>query len=82
MQRFYFKTIFDEAISKVDINKTPGILLKGLLTNLRVKDEDANIIVDSILDWKNPILFRRLNGAKDAYSMSLAVPYEAKNANF
>jgi len=72
--------ITDEA-GKIDINKASEILLKGLLKSLGVKDEDADVIVDSIEDWRDADDFTRLNGAESDYYMSLAVPYEAKNAD-
>ena len=72
--------IIDES-GKIDINKVPDILLKGLLTALGVKDEDADVIVDSIEDWRDADDFTRLNGAESDYYLSLAVPYKAKNAD-
>jgi len=73
--------IIDES-GKIDINKVPDIILKGLLTSLGVKDEDADIIVDSIEDWRDADDLTRLHGAETDYYMSLAVPYKAKNADF
>ncbi|HTZ18069.1 MAG TPA: general secretion pathway protein GspK [Dissulfurispiraceae bacterium] len=73
--------IIDES-GKIDINKVPDIILKGLLTNLGVKDEDADVIVDSIEDWRDADDLTRLNGAESDYYMSLPVPYKAKNADF
>jgi general secretion pathway protein K len=72
--------IIDES-GKIDINKIPDILLKGLLTGLGVKDEDADVIVDSIGDWRDADDFTRLHGAESDYYRSLAVPYKAKNAD-
>jgi general secretion pathway protein K len=72
--------IIDES-GKIDINKVPDIILKGLLTNLGVKDEDADVIVDSIEDWRDADDLTRLNGAENDYYTSLPVPYKAKNAD-
>jgi general secretion pathway protein K len=72
--------IIDES-GKIDINKVPDIILKGLLTSLGVKDEDADVIVDSIEDWRDADDLTRLHGAETDYYMSLAVPYKAKNAD-
>ncbi len=72
--------IIDES-GKIDINKVPDIILKGLLTSLGVKDEDADVIVDSIEDWRDADDLTRLHGAESDYYMSLPVPYKAKNAD-
>jgi general secretion pathway protein K len=80
----YLVRITDES-GKIDLNtlnENSGILLKNLLVNSGVKDEDADTIVDSILDWKDADDLRRLNGAESDYYQSLPTPYKAKDANF
>ena len=80
----YAVRITDES-GKIDINTlndTSGIILKTLLTQMGVQDEDADTIVDSILDWKDADDLVRLHGAESDYYMSLPSPYKAKNANF
>jgi len=79
--REYVVKITDES-GKVDINAAPPLLLKNLLVNSGVRIEDADVIVDSIMDWKDPDDLHRLNGAESDYYMSLPNPYKAKNANF
>jgi general secretion pathway protein K len=59
-----------------------GIVLKNLLINQGVAPESADIIVDSILDWKDGDDLHRLSGAESDYYMSLPNPYNARNANF
>ncbi len=76
--------IIDES-GKIDINNLndlSGIILRNLLTNMGVPDQEILIIVDSILDWKDSDDLRRLNGAENDYYMSLAKPYKAKNSKF
>ena len=73
--------IIDES-GKIDINKVTDIILKGLITSVGVKDEDADVIVDSIQDWRDADDLTRLHGAENDYYMSLPVPYKAKNADF
>lgn len=77
----YSVAITDES-GKLDINTAPDIILRNLLNNLGTKGEDADIIVDSILDWKDPDDLTRLNGAETDYYMSLPKPYKARNADF
>jgi len=64
------------------LNETSGIILKTLLMQMGVQDDNADTIVDSILDWKDPDDLVRLHGAESDYYMSLPNPYKAKNANF
>lgn len=81
---YYTVRIMDEA-GKLDINTltdASGIILKNLLMNSGVKEDVADTIVDSILDWKDADDLRRLHGAESDYYMSLPNPYKAKNANF
>lgn len=78
---FYEVRIIDES-GKVDINTTSEVILKNILINSGIKDEDADTIVDSIMDWKDADDLHRLHGAENDYYMSLPNPYKAKNANF
>lgn len=73
--------IMDES-GHVNINSVSDIILKNLLLNVGVQAEEADTIVDSIMDWKDPDDLHRLHGAESDYYMSLPTPYKAKNANF
>lgn len=81
----YKVRITDES-GKIDLNAltdSSGIILKNLLIASGVKDEDADTIVDSTLDWKDKnIGMHRLNGAGDDYYESLPNPYEPAHADF
>ena len=81
--RYTFRLLSESG--KIDINKMTdltGIVLKNLLLSMDVREDKADIIVDSILDWMDSDNLRRLNGAEDEYYLSLQVPYRAKNAPF
>ena len=67
---------------KIDINKAPEIVLRTLISNFGFQGDEADTIVDSILDWRDPDNLVRLHGAEDEYYMSLPVPYKTKNADF
>ena len=67
---------------KIDINKSPETILKNLVLAIGVKPDDADIIVDSIEDWRDADNLHRLHGAEDEYYGSLNPPYKAKNADF
>ena len=80
----YSFSITDES-GKVNINSLTdanGIILNNLLVNLGIPGEEANTIVDSILDWKDADDLHRLHGAEDTYYQALPVPYKAKNDMF
>jgi general secretion pathway protein K len=77
----YSFSITDES-GKLNVNfltDANGIILNNLLVNLGISGEDASMIVDSILDWKDEDDLHRLHGAEDTYYQALPVPYKAKN---
>jgi len=78
---YYTVRIIDES-GKLDINTVNDVVLKNLLINIGVQEEEVDTIVDSIMDWKDPDDLHRLHGAESDYYMSLPNPYNAKNANF
>lgn len=77
----YTISIINEA-GKVDINTTPELILRNLLLNLGLAQNNVDIIVDSVMDWKDADDLHRLHGAENDYYMSLPNPYKAKNADF
>lgn len=77
----YTVRITDES-GKVDINRVPDIILKNLLYNLGINGDDVDIIVDSIMDWKDSDDLVRLHGTESNYYRSLPNPYRAKNGDF
>jgi general secretion pathway protein K len=80
----YFVRVVDESgkISLNSLTDTSGIILKNLLINQGVSPENADIIVDSIQDWKDADDLHRLHGAESDYYLSLPNPYKAGNAPF
>jgi general secretion pathway protein K len=78
---FYTVSIMGEA-GKLDINKASDVLLKNLLLNSGIEEDEADSIVDCIMDWKDPSGLTRLHGAGNDYYMSLPIPYNIKGADF
>ncbi len=77
----YRISIADEG-GKININSLSdqtGVFLNTLLTNAGMKKEEADGVVDAILDWKDNDSDARLKGAETEYYMSLPSPYKAKN---
>lgn len=77
-----FKVERENESGKVNLNRAGGPLLKMMLNNFEIEDTDKNIIVDSIMDWRDKGNFHRVNGAKDDYYLSLPQPYKCKNGDF
>jgi general secretion pathway protein K len=80
----YTFRIIDES-GKIPLNAltdSTGVVLRNLLTNMGYQEEDAETVVDSVLDWRDEDELRRLHGAENEYYMSLPNPYKAKNGPF
>jgi general secretion pathway protein K len=80
----YQVRVMDET-GKISLNgmtDSSGVVLKNLLINQGISPENTDIIIDSILDWKDGDDLHRLNGAESDYYMSLPNPYKARNADF
>jgi len=67
---------------KININRADQPLLKTLLGGLVEDESKRDVIVDSILDWRDSDRNHRLNGAEDDYYQSLPDPYECKDDDF
>jgi general secretion pathway protein K len=80
----YTFRITDESgkISLNGLTESSGILLKNLMTNMGYRPEDADTVLDSVLDWRDPDDLHRLHGVESDYYMSLPNPYKARNSNF
>lgn len=67
---------------KLDINAASLNQIKFILTDSGVDSTDADIIADSIIDWRDKNDLHMLNGAEEDYYQSLEPPYSSKDANF
>jgi general secretion pathway protein K len=77
----YTVKVIDEE-SKLPINLVTQDQLRRVMDLLGVEPSDGDVIVDSILDWREPGELHRLNGAKSDYYQSLSPPYVVKGAPF
>lgn len=68
-----------EESGKINVNMVGDEQLKTLVSVIGIPEPDADIIVDSILDWRDADKIARQNGAEDEYYQSLQPPYLAKN---
>ncbi|HVO95956.1 MAG TPA: hypothetical protein VMT22_24085 [Terriglobales bacterium] len=70
--------LIDEG-GKININRVDDVSLRRILTNLGLEANARDILVDSIMDWRDADDLHRANGAENDYYLSLSPPYTAKN---
>ena len=66
---------------KVNINTVSDPTLRKIIGQLGLEGEARDVLVDSILDWRDPDDFYRVNGAENDYYRALKEPYDCKNGN-
>ncbi len=74
----YDVEIQDES-GKINLATVQEPQLKNLVSVIGIPEPDASVIVDSILDWKEPGNLARPNGAKNDYYQTLQPPYAVWN---
>jgi general secretion pathway protein K len=67
---------------KININRVNEDTLRRVFTNLGIDNPRRDILVDSIMDWRDADDLHRTNGAESDYYMSLSPAYTAKNGSF
>jgi len=72
----------DNDSGKININQADKGLLRLMLNGFELDDQQKDVIVDSIEDWKDADRNHRINGAEDQYYQSLPDPYQCRNADF
>jgi general secretion pathway protein K len=72
--------IMSEA-GKININMVSEFLLRKVIGQLGLEGEAKDVVVDSVLDWRDTNDFYRANGAENDYYLSLKEPYYCKNGN-
>jgi general secretion pathway protein K len=93
----YAVRMTDES-GRISLNKADEALLTLVVTNImqlmqqqgsrlsrgfdKRAAENVSVIVDSILDWRDPDDLKRLHGAESDYYMGQRTPYRAKNGFF
>ena len=74
-----FRVKFVDESGKININRVNEDTLRRVFTNLGIDDTRRDILVDSIMDWRDADDLHRVNGAESDYYMSLTPAYTAKN---
>lgn len=77
-----FTVVLGNEAGKINLNLADASLLRVLVNGFDLPEEQVNIIVDSIQDWRDEDNAHRLNGAEDDYYRSLPEPYECRDGDF
>ena len=64
---------------KININRVSEETLRRVFTNLGIDDARRDILVDSIMDWRDEDDLHRVNGAENQYYTSLTPAYTVRN---
>ena len=70
--------LVDEA-GKININRVNEDTLRRVFLNLGIDAARTDVLVDSIMDWRDADDLHRANGAESDYYQTLTPPYTAKN---
>ena len=76
----YEVNILDES-GKFNLNFVREEELRALMAVIGIEPPDADVIVDSILDWRDAAQVPLANGAEDDYYQALVPPYQGRNGN-
>lgn len=77
-----FKYTISDEDGKLNLNKASINQIKDLFLDSGVDVGDVDIIVDSIMDWRDTNDLHMLNGAEEDYYRSLEKPYSCKDGPF
>lgn len=70
--------LIDEG-GKINLNRVNEEILRRVFTNLGVDGSVTDVLVDSIMDWRDPDELHRTNGAESEYYQSQSPAYSARN---
>jgi general secretion pathway protein K len=70
--------LIDEG-GKININRVSDETLRRVLSNLGIDNAQRDILVDSVMDWRDPDDLHRTNGAERDYYAALSPAYTPKN---
>jgi general secretion pathway protein K len=74
-----FRVRFIDESGKINLNRVSEETLRRVFTNLGVEAARRDILVDSIMDWRDADDLHRANGAESDYYAGLSPAYSAKN---
>jgi general secretion pathway protein K len=74
-----FRVRFVDEGGKININRVNDETLRRVFTHLGLDAARRDVLVDSIMDWRDADDLHRANGAENDYYASLSPAYAAKN---
>jgi general secretion pathway protein K len=74
-----FRVRFVDEGGKINLNRVEEATLRRVFANVGIEEPRRTILVDSIMDWRDPDDLHRVNGAENDYYRALTPPYTAKN---
>lgn len=76
------RVVIKDESAKIDINTASDALLRGLFVSTGLKDEQADALLDAVLDWRDADSLKRLHGAEEDDYKAAGLPYRPANAPF
>jgi general secretion pathway protein K len=76
-----YQVVFQDESAKINVNSITAQKLHDLCEAVGISTNDADVITDSIMDWRDSDSNARTNGAENDHYQSLTPAYNAKNAN-
>jgi general secretion pathway protein K len=77
-----YRVRFVDESGKINLNRANEATLQRVFTNLGMDAARRDVLVDAMLDWRDPDDLHRVNGAENEYYAALTPPYTAKNGAF
>lgn len=71
-----------DELGRIDLNHADQSLLTGLLQSAGLKSADASALVDKILDWRDPLPGKRVNGAQERDYRTSGFAYNPRGGPF
>lgn len=71
-----------DSVGRIDLNHADRELLGGLLRDEGLADDEAEMLLDAIEDWRDPDTLKRLNGAEEDDYLAAGRGAGPKNAPF
>ena len=76
------RVVMRDESAKIDINTASDALLKGLFLSAGLNNDEADALLDAVLDWRDPDSLKRPHGAEEDDYKAAGLPYRPANGPF
>jgi general secretion pathway protein K len=76
------RVVMRDESAKIDVNAASDALLRGLFVSAGLNDDEANGLLDAVLDWRDADSLKHLHGAEEADYKAAGLAYGPANAPF